>query len=456
MAAPRTIALPATGGTEAFIRHPVAGAALLIVAAAIALIWANSAWAGAYFAWLNAPVTIGAGAFALTKPAQLWINDGLMAVFFFLVGLEIKREILAGALGTLRQAAFPLVAAVGGMAMPALIYVLFNAGTDTVGAWGVPMATDIAFALGVLAILGSRVPVALKVFLTAVAIVDDIGAITVIALFYSDTIVVAALGAGFGMLAFGALANRAGVRSVAFYSLLGVGIWFAFLKSGVHATLAAVLLAMIIPARAAISRETVVEWIGRLNAGLRDAAEPEHRKLLNHREHELLTGAGIMAQRGTPLLQRMEHGLVPFVTVVVLPVFALANAGVAVNASAFSLDNVVVVGIAVGLVLGNPIGIAGFAWVAVRVGLTTLPAGLGWRHIVGAGALGGIGFTMSMFIAGLAFTPAQLELAKIGILSGSLVSAVVGSTLLLTTRHAPATDRAPSRPAVPAERNRTS
>lgn len=364
---------------------------LLFGCAVVALVWANSAFGPAYERLFGTYLTMGFGDAELSKPLILWINDGLMAVFFLLVGLEIKRELLSGELSSRRKAALPFFAAVGGMAIPAALYLVWNAGGVGESGWGIPMATDIAFALAVITALGPRVPLSLKVFLTAVAIVDDLGAVMVIALFYTAEVSTQALMVAASAFAALIVVNRAGFKSFLPYGLLGAVLWVAVLKSGVHATVAGVLLAMTIPAT--------------------PDREPEGWD--------------------TPL-EKLEHGLHPWVAYGILPIFALANAGVTFGGEGVEGAFPITLGIIVGLVVGKPIGIALFAWVAVRFGFADLPAGANWWQVWGVGVLCGIGFTMSLFIGGLAFDdPGLLRAAKIGILAASAVAGVVGALMLL-------------------------
>jgi NhaA family Na+:H+ antiporter len=369
----------------------------------------------------------------IAKPLLLWINDGLMAIFFFVVGLEIKREVLAGELSSVRKAAFPVIAAVGGMVVPAGLYVLLNRSGPEARGWGVPMATDIAFALGVLALLGSRAPTSLKIFLTAFAIADDIGAVLVIALFYTESIAWGYLGLAAGCLVLLVALNAGGARRPLTYVVLGLVLWVAFLKSGVHATVAGVLLAMTIPATARIDYpaflqrgRSVLDQFERADTGDGEAATHSERQAALHTLEEACEHVQ------TPL-HRIEHALHPWVTFAIMPVFALANAGVTLGGGG-GVGHPVALGVLLGLVLGKPIGITFFAWLAVRLGLAELPPGITWQHVHGAGWLGGIGFTMALFIAGLAFagTP-YLDTAKLGILSASLVAGVVGFVLLRGT-----------------------
>ena len=411
-----------------FAAIEASGGIVLLACTAIALAWANSPWGGGYVALWQTPLGFKLGGFALTKPLLLWINDGLMAVFFFVVGLEIKREILAGELSRPRQAALPIAGAIGGMAVPALLYLLLNHGGDAARGWGVPMATDIAFAIGVMALLGDRVPAALKVFLTALAIVDDLGAVLVIAFFYTAQLHWANLAMAAVLLALLLLANRAGVRAPAVYAVLGIAVWFLFLKSGVHATVAGVLVAMTVPARTRIDREgflavargQVDAFAGAGPSARPGFAGPGQLDALSALEHAC-------ERAGTPL-QRLEHVLHPWVGFVIMPVFALANAGVRVVGEDEPLGApFVVLGIVLGLVVGKPLGISLISWLAVRLGLAERPPGTDWGQLVGVACLGGIGFTMALFIASLAFEGTLLlPSAKIGVLVASVIAALLG------------------------------
>jgi NhaA family Na+:H+ antiporter len=409
---------------EDFFRQEAAGGVLLLFCAAIALISANTGLASAYFSLWETTITVGAGSFEISKPLILWINDGLMAIFFFVVGLEIKREVLTGELSSPKKAALALWAAVGGMVVAALFYAVFNWGLDSASGWGIPMATDIAFALGVLALMGKRAPLALKVFLTALAIVDDLGAVLVIALFYTAKLSIVSLAVGFVILAMLILANRMGVTRTAVYVLLGIALWVAFLKSGVHATIAGVLLALTIPSRRRIDAESFESRIDDLLSTFR--ASPKDRQGAVH-SIELAC-----VQVESPLL-RMEHALHGWVAFLIMPVFALANAGVALGGEGgWSVGNPVTIGIVAGLVLGKQIGVTFFAWLSVRLKLAELPQGVGWTQIYGVSILTGIGFTMSLFIANLAFysSPEILSNAKQGILAASLIAGIAGWLVL--------------------------
>lgn len=423
--------IPLLRPVQEFLQTQAAGGVILLACAVIALIWANTPAGASYFALWETIVTVGAGSFAISKPLLLWINDGLMAIFFFVVGLEIKREILVGELSSPKKAALPLAAAAGGMLVPAAIYAVLNTGTAGAAGWGIPMATDIAFALGVLALLGSRAPLALKIFLTALAIVDDLGAVLVIAIFYTEQIVWSSLGMGGIALALLVLANKSGVRQTLVYTVLGLALWLAFLKSGVHATIAGILLALTIPAKRRIDAPQFLEQARSiLNVFAGDTkplpAEPtERQRAAIHALEETCEGIE------TPLL-RMEHALHKWVAFFIMPIFALANAGVAIGGNLGAvLGNSITLGVVLGLVLGKQIGVTLFTWLAVRFGIAEMPHGITMRHIYGISALCGIGFTMSLFIAGLAFEDAMLlNSAKIGILAASILSGLVGWLLL--------------------------
>ena len=432
---------------QRFARTESSGGIVLLACTALALGWANSPWAESYHHLWETPFTIGFPGRGLTLSLHHWINDGLMAVFFFLVGLEIKREMLVGELASPRQAALPIAGAIGGMVVPAGLYALLNAGSVGAAGWGIPMATDIAFALGVVALLGNRVPLGLKVFLAALAIVDDIGAVLVIAFFYTAALSWSALAIGAVFLIALAACNVAGVRNPVAYALLGIGLWGAFLASGIHATIAGVLLAMTIPARTRINED---EFLARGRAILDDferSCSPATTVLTNagqqHAIHELESAC---EHAQAPLL-RLEHGLHGIVAFGIMPLFALANAGVHLGGDLLAgISWSVTTGTVLGLVVGKPIGITLFAWLATRLGLAALPAGAAWRALVGVSFLGGIGFTMSIFIASLAFpdSAALLDSAKIGILAASLIAGLAGWALLRGNRPQPVAGAGPS------------
>jgi NhaA family Na+:H+ antiporter len=373
-----------------FIRLEASGGIVLVAAAMVALAWANTAWAPQYVAILDTPVTVAVGDLFLHKPLLLWINDGLMAVFFLLVGLEVKREVMDGELSSLDKAALPGIAAVGGMAVPALVYLVVTlAAPATLSGWAIPAATDIAFAVGVIALLGRRVPPSLKIFLLALAVMDDLGAIVIIALFYTTDLSVASLAVAGAALATLVALNLSGVKRIAPFMIVGVILWVAVLKSGVHATLAGVAIGLLVPLK------------------------------------------GHDAQGHSPL-RHLEHMLHPWVAFAILPVFAFANAGVSLAGMALGdLLNPVTLGVALGLFLGKQAGVFGTVWLAVRTGLGRLPEGAGWTQVYGVALLTGIGFTMSLFIGTLAFQGHGYDApVRLGVLSGSLLSAVSGYLVL--------------------------
>jgi Na+:H+ antiporter, NhaA family len=415
-----------------FAHKQSSGGILLIAATVVALLWANSPWGESYAALWQTKLTVGLGEFSLSKDLTHWINDALMAVFFLVVGLEIKRELLVGELSSVRSAALPIAAAVGGAVVPALIYIAINAGTEGAAGWGIPMATDIAFALGVLALLGERAPVALKVFLTALAIVDDIVAVLVIAFFYTAEISWGALGVGGLFLAALVMANLIGVGRTLVYAVLGVGLWLAFLLSGVHATIAGVLLAFTVPASSFINPGAFLERSRYVLDRFEKAGEKGENVLTNEERQAALHALNHATYQLEPPLHELEHTLHPWVVFAIMPIFALANAGVTLGGGlAEALVSPVALGIVAGLVLGKQLGITLFAWLAVKVGVSELPVGINWRHVYGGGWLGGIGFTMSLFITDLAFSNGSLvDAAKLGILAASLIAGVIGWAIL--------------------------
>ncbi|HEU5173920.1 MAG TPA: Na+/H+ antiporter NhaA [Gemmatimonadaceae bacterium] len=419
---------------QRFFNTGSAGGIVLLVCTAIALGWANSPWGDSYFHLWETYFTIGFEGVALRKTLHHWINDGLMVVFFFMVGLEIKREMLVGELASIRRASLPIAAAAGGMIVPALIFALFNAGTDGAAGWGIPMATDIAFALGVLALLGPGVPLGLKVFLAALAIVDDIGAVLVIALFYTETISVPSLLVAGGILALLIVANRLLIRHTLVYFVLGVCLWLAVFESGIHATIAGVLLAMTVPARTRIDEDEFIHRAEWATGEFRAASDPEARSVLSNKEQQEALHAleGSVEEVQSPLM-KMEHALHMPVAFVIMPLFALANAGVRIDAAMLAAVSWrVVLGVVLGLVVGKAIGITAASWLAVKTGFASRPEGVTWPSIHGVSWLGGIGFTMSLFVAGLAYGESGplLDSAKVGVLAASVLAGVVGYLLL--------------------------
>lgn len=416
---------------QQFTRMQASGGILLLLAAAMALIWANTIWGESYFHLWETYLNVELGDWALKESLLHWVNDGLMVVFFFVVGLEIKREVLVGELASPRRAALPLIAAVGGMVLPALIYIAFNIGGPGESGWGIPMATDIAFVLGILTLFGSRVPVSLKVFFTALAIADDLGAVLVLALFYSGEISWVALAVGVVFLAALVLLNRGRVRNPLPYALLGVGLWLAFLQSGVHPTVAGVLLALTIPARGQVQAEAFMAQCTAALGGL----GPSELGDQGRRQQAAAQTLEVIAERIQTPLQRLERGLNPWVAYLIVPVFALANAGVELSGNLIeAVTQPVSLGILFGLLIGKSLGITLFARFAVLVGLADLPYGLTWAQLFAVSWLGGIGFTMSLFIANSAFDqPYLLALAKIDILLASILAAAIGFLLIYLT-----------------------
>jgi NhaA family Na+:H+ antiporter len=379
---------------QEFIRLETSGGVVLMIAAIFAMIIANTPLSATYDLILGTYIKVGIGNFEIAKPAILWINDGLMAIFFFLVGLEIKREVLAGELSSFDKAILPIMAAIGGMAVPGIIFAIVNWGTpENLNGWAIPTATDIAFALGILALIGSRAPLALKIFLLAIAIIDDLGAIVIIAIFYTSELSINSL--SISMIGFAAAValNRLGIQRTAPYLLVGIIMWVFVLKSGVHATLAGVLIAFTIPLKAKNEDEA--------------------------------------------LLYKMEHGLHPWVAFLILPVFAFANAGV--NFTGIGIDDLLqplTLGIAVGLFLGKQIGVFLATWICVKSGIARLPENVSWKHVYGVACLTGVGFTMSLFIGSLAFTTADvMNAVRLGVVLGSVLSGIIGYLLLKSAAH---------------------
>ncbi|MFX0122398.1 MAG: Na+/H+ antiporter NhaA [Candidatus Hodarchaeota archaeon] len=416
-----------------FIRTEEFSGILLILCTSLALIIANTQLAHQYFELWETYLSVSFGGFILEKPLHLWINDGLMAIFFFVVGLEIKREILVGELKSPKKAILPISAALGGMIVPALIYSIINiANPSAARGWGIPMATDIAFVIGIMALLGTRVPFSLKIFLTSLAIVDDIGAVMIIALFYSQDIEYTYLVIA-GLLLLGLfLINRFEIQHHLVYAIIGFFLWYLIFLSGMHATIAGILIAITIPARTRINPNEFVAD-GQLILERFKSAGPRDKEILLNRQHlaALKTLELTCLNVQTPL-QRFERGLHYWVAFAIVPLFILSNAGITVEViDPHMFFQPITLGIMLGLVFGKQIGIFLFAWISVKLGLTELPSGLTWGHIYGGAWLGGIGFTMSLFIASLALIdPNNLIMAKIGIITGSLISGVIGYLIL--------------------------
>lgn len=430
---------------NSFISQSSTGGIVLIISAAVAIFMANSPWADWYHDIWEYKILLGLDEnLRLDKSLHHWINDGLMAVFFFVIGLELKREIVAGELSTPKNAILPIFAGIGGMVFPALIYTCFNGNSTTAAGWGIPMATDLAFALAVLHLLGKRVPASLKIFLTAFAIVDDLGSVLVIAMFYTADISVVNLLVGLGFLVVLGISNIIGVRNIFYYALLGIGgVWLFFLLSGVHATIAAILVAFTIPATTKINE---FHFIKRMNAYLEKFknADPNDKPTLTPEQLHILDDMGTLTRKAMTPLQKLEHDMHPVVAFIIMPVFALANAGVSMGGNLLEeVTGNVAMGVAIGLLVGKMIGIFGVSALLLKLRLVPMPRGVTYKHLFGLGLVSAIGFTMSLFINELAFGPMGQEghqyisQAKIGIIIASLVGGISGFLLLRTTRTSP-------------------
>lgn len=402
-----------------FFETEIAGGIVLLVATVVALVWVNSPFGDSYERLWHTELSVRVGGFGLEEDLRHWVNEALMAVFFFIVGLEIKRELVAGELRTWRRAATPAIAALGGMVAPALLYLAVNAGDRGADGWGIPVATDIAFALGVAALLGRRVPTGLKLFLLTLAIVDDICAIVVIAVFYSSDVQPLAL-----LAAVGILGGMSGLRALKVtwmpaYVILGAGVWLAVFQSGVHATIAGVVLGLLAPARPLTPASVAREWAESLSD---DPTPAETRAMTT------------LARTTSSVAERLQLALHPVSSLCIVPLFALANAGVVFEGSALRADGAarVALGVGLGLVVGKLVGVSLGAYAAVRLGVGTLPEAMTWRHVVGGAALAGIGFTVSLFITDLAFVDESLRAAsKLGILAASVSASAIGALVLL-------------------------
>ena len=415
-----------------FLEKEASGGILLLIFTVVALVWANSPFAESYSHLWHTKFSISFGDFNLDYSLHHWINDGLMAIFFFVVGLEIKRELLVGELSSLKKASLPIMAALGGMIFPALFYVFFNFGKESISGWGIPMATDIAFVIGILALLGSRVPTGLKVFITALAIADDIGAVLVIAFFYTSNISIVSLSFAGGVMLLLIAANLSGVRNLIVYTVLGIILWLSFLFSGVHATVAGVLLAFTIPASSRIDTSQFLLKGKKLLEDFDHSGEEGPNVLSNEAREGIVQNLEENCEKILTPLQRLEHKLHPWVSFFIMPVFALANAGVIITGNFISeLTDPVSFGIVTGLFIGKQLGISAFTWLSVKLKIASLPFSVTWKQIYSAGILAGIGFTMSLFIANLAFTSEELlTISKVGILTASLLSGFIGFFIL--------------------------
>jgi NhaA family Na+:H+ antiporter len=420
---------------EEFIHRQTTSGVLLMICAVIALVIANGPLYHDYQHFLHTEISLAFGNSEFSLSIHHWINEALMALFFFIMGLELKRELLVGELSSPRQALLPIMAAIGGMAIPALCYVVLNTSGPGTKGWGIPMATDIAFAIGALSLLGSRVPKNLVTFLIALAIVDDLGAVAVIAVFYTESINLLALSYAVAFTLILASFNLGGIRRPLPYAVVGIMLWAAMLTSGIHATIAGIVVAFVIPIRPKFEPETFIERVKENTMKMQKSIADTPDIIHNNHLRSLVSSLGDGVQLVQAPAQRLEHNLHLPVAYLVIPIFALANAGIPVDFNGFGkyLDHPITLGVLAGLLLGKPLGIAGFTWITVKLGWAELPRGLTMRHILGVGLLGGIGFTMSIFIADLAFTgsPDDLLMAKTGILLASAIAGLGGFIWLL-------------------------
>jgi NhaA family Na+:H+ antiporter len=417
------------GEFQRFFHSQVSGSIMLLACAIIALVWANSPWSEHYFHILHTKVGVSWADSTHALSLHHWVNDGLMAIFFFVVGLEIKRELVVGELSSIKQAVLPISAALGGMVVPALLYAICNLGGAGAHGWGTPMATDIAFALGILSLFGKRVPITLKVFLTALAIVDDLGAVVVIALFYTEKITLSAVVVAglFMLLIVGA--NRLGVRRSGIYLLLMVAVWVAVFASGIHTTVAGTLLALLVPVRAKIGPQVYLDRVKLRLAQLEQSELTRESMIDDHSQLEALGDIYVATDDMRPAGIALERHLHPLTNFIILPLFALFNAGVVINLDTLSAGPLsVALGIIVGLVVGKQLGVMGASYLAVRSGHAELPEGVNWKQLWAASSLAGVGFTMSLFIASLAFRDNEAldSQAKLGVLLASLIAGVLG------------------------------
>ena len=420
--------------TQQFFRKEAASSILLIVATIIALIWVNSNIGETYHSFWHTKISFTFGDFRINKTLLHWVNEGLMSLFFFTVGLEIKREILVGELASPKKALLPVIAALGGMIVPGLIYAAINAGLPTIHGWGIPVATDIAFALGAVAVFGRRVPVGLRIFLAAFAIADDLGAVVIIAIFYTKEIVWSNLIVSLFLIFGLAVANFFWIRQTLIYAILGLAVWFFILGSGVHATIAGVIVSLFVPARGRYDTDHFLQNVKNITKKFECEEQSCGYSILLNQEHLYAVQALELACQDveTPL-QRLMHALHPWVAFLILPIFAMGNTGLLFKGIVFSeaISNPVIIGIIVGLVFGKPIGIMLFSYISVKSGMASLPKEVRWSHILGGAMLGGIGFTMSLFLSELSFSdPHIIEYGRIAILTGSILSAIIGMSYL--------------------------
>ena len=414
-----------------FIHLEYTSGIVLLISVIIAIVWANSGYHDFYEHLWHINFSIGFDDFILSHPLHIWINDGLMAVFFFVIGLELKREFMEGELSSLSKAALPMSAALGGMIVPALIYYTLNKGTQADHGWGIPMATDIAFALALLSMASKHIPTSVKVFLSALAVADDLGAVLVIAFFYTEQIHYLPLIIAGCFLVILIIGNLMGIRDSVFYLAIGFGVWVGFLLSGVHATIAGVLVAFTIPAVTKINEQIYSDNLRKLSYDF-ETDIPEKGALITDKQNKTIQEVRTLSMAAETPLQTIEHSLHPWVAFGIMPLFALSNAGIVIGADFFSsIINPVSIGVAGGLLIGKFVGILLFCWIMIKLGWAALPQGATWKHLIGVALLAGIGFTMSLFISGLAFkNPDFMDQAKYGILIASLVAGTLGTIVL--------------------------
>ena len=418
---------------HSFISKSTTGGIVLFIAAVIAIFFANSPWAEAYSHIWHHEIGVSFGTYELKMSLHHWINDGLMAIFFFFVGLELKRELTNGELASPKKALLPIIAAIGGMAFPALFYLFFNGGTEAAHGWGIPMATDIAFALGVMYLLGNKVPLSMKIFLTALAIVDDLGAVLVIAIFYTSNLNLTFLAIGIALFILLLICNKLGFKNPIFYAVVGIaGIWLCFLLSGVHATIAAVLAAFAIPSTAKVNEGYFSFKMNQLREKFYQVDPTNERKNLTEEQVSAIEEMNVLSKDALPVSHRLEHGMHSFVSFVIMPIFALCNAAIPIDLSGGI--SAVTIGVALGLLIGKVIGVFGLIALIIKLKLVPKPEDMTMKNLLGVGFLASIGFTMSLFVTELAFDvnkypdyPAQ---AKLGIIAASLVGGIIGYLIL--------------------------
>ncbi len=444
----RKMALSVARPVEKFLHIQAASGAVLMLMATIAIVWANSPWASSYEHFLHTPISLGFGDYVFSKSVHFWVNDILMVIFFFVVGLEIRRELHEGELATPKRAALPIAAALGGMLVPAVLYLSINAGAPTArNGWSIPMATDIAFAVGVFAILGKRVPSALRILLLALAIIDDIGAILIIALFYTSELILGGFAVAGGGIALVIVMQRIGIRNPFIYIAPGIIIWGGILASGVHPTVAGVILGLLTPAKSWFGRDGFIAASERALESVRsttsESVQPERLK-------PDLNRISLASREALAPATRIESALHPWVAFGIMPIFALANAGVPLGTLDFAVEGStgIALGICLGLVIGKPLGVLALSWLAVRLGLAALPRGVSWTGVFVVGTTAGIGFTMALFIGALAFTdPGLLAISKASVLAASLIAGIIsliaGYTLLRSDNSDPSSSVTP-------------